>query len=177
MKPLPTFFKHSFVLTLLSLICIQFNLAAQDPQKPIDSTSLFSKFFGTIKRGTVIKTSNNHFYEINDKIEQKVFLNQSEIKVFKEGKKYKISIAGIERLLYCNKLGDVIESNIAGNFSGWDGNTVFRLMNSQVWQQDGPTGTIFVNLFNPAVLIYSTSEGYKMKIEGVNEEPILVRKK
>ena len=31
---------------------------------------------------------------------------------------------------------DVIESQIDGDFEGWDGETVFVLTNGQIWQQD-----------------------------------------
>ena len=166
----------AFFLCLGFILLGNFSSRAQEVNAPFDSTTIFSRMVGVLQRGTVLKTSNNHFYEINDKIDQKVRLDQSIIKVYKEGKKYKISIAGIDRLLYCRKLEDVIESNIDGNFSGWDGNTIFNLTNTQRWQQDSPTGTIFVNLFKPAVMIYSTPEGFKMKIAGVDEDPIIVKK-
>ena len=145
--------------------------------KTIDSTTLFGVLREAVTRGTVIKTSNFHFYEINDKINQKLTVAQPSIVVYQEGKKFKMKIEGIEKLLVCNKLQEVIESNIDGGFKGWDGNTVFKLANQQEWKQDYPTGTIFVNLYRPAVLIYLTSEGYKMKIEGVNEDPILVKRR
>jgi hypothetical protein len=176
MKPIFHFAAKVFTLCLGMLLIGRMPTQAQDATAPFDSTAIFSRFVGTLKRGTVLKTSNNHFYEINDKIEQKVRLDQSIIKVYKEGKKYKIAIGGIDKLLYCRKLEDVIETNIDGDFSGWDGNTIFKLTNTQQWQQDSPTGTIFVNLFKPAVLIYSTPEGFKMKITGVDEDPILVKK-
>jgi hypothetical protein len=166
----------ALLLCLGLMMLVTISSKAQDASAPFDSTTIFSRYIGVLKRGTVLKTSNNHFYEINDKIEQKVRLDQSIIKVYKEGKKFKISIAGIDRLLFCRKLEDVIESNIDGDFSGWDGNTIFNLTNTQRWQQDSPTGTIFVNLFKPAVMIYSTPEGFKMKIAGVDEDPIIVKK-
>ena len=165
-----------FFPCIVFILAGNFTASAQVVGAVFDSTTIFSKMIGVLKRGTVLKTSNNHFYEINDKIEQKVRLDQSIIKVYKEGKKYTISIAGIDRLLYCRKLEDVIESNIDGDFSGWDGNTIFNLTNTQKWQQDSPTGTIFVNLFKPAVMIYRTPEGFKMKIAGVDEDPIIVKK-
>ena len=167
---------RSFIVALSLLFSVQF-LAAQDNGKLDDSTTLFGRFTGVVSKGTVIKTSSNRFYEITEKINQKVNLNQAaEIKVYKDGKKYKISIQGIEKVMACNKLQEVIESNIDGDFKGWDGNTTFELVNKQKWQQDAPTPTIFANLYRPAVTIYLTSEGYKMKIAGLNEDPILVKK-
>ena len=171
-----TRFLQSLFITLFVLLFTG-TATAQDAPGPEDATTLFSMFRGTLSRGTVIKTANNHFYEINDKINQKITLSAStELKIFKEGKKYKISIQGIDKILACNRLQEVIESNIDGDFKGWDGTTTFKLLNQEEWKQDNPTGTIFVNLYRPAVMIYLTPEGYKMKITGVDEDPILVKK-
>ncbi len=170
LSPMNRFFALCFLLAASAI-----HLQAQDV-KLEDSTTLAGRIQGPLKKGTVLKTANNHFYEVNEKGTQILSLSQPEVKVIKEGKKYKMLITGLDKPVAVNKLADVIESNIAGDFKGWDGNTVFKLLNRQEWQQDVPTGTIFVNLYNPAVLIYSTPEGYKMKIEGVNEDPIIVKK-
>jgi hypothetical protein len=147
-----------------------------DNLKMVDSSASFVTIRGAIVKGSLIKTNSFNFYEINDKINQKPGTAQPSIVVYKDGKKYKMKIEGIDRLIACNKLQEVIESNIDGDFKGWNGNTTFKLMNRQDWIQDLPTSPIFVNLFRPAVTIYLTSEGYKMKIEGVNEDPILVKR-
>jgi hypothetical protein len=93
-----------------------------------------------------LKTSTFHYYEINDKINQKLGVAQPQLVVYQDGKKYKIKIQGIDKLLVCNKVQDVIESNIDGDFKGWDGNTSFKLVNQEEWKQDAPTSSIFVNL-------------------------------
>lgn len=170
-----TFFQRTIIVALAVVLTMN-GIKAQDYVKPDDSTTLFNRLTGTVKRGTLIKTANNHFYEINEKFNQKVNLNQAEVKVYKDGKKYKISIQGIDKVLGCNKIQEVIDSYIDGDFKGWDGNTIFKLLNRQEWQQDAPTSTIFVTLYRPAVFIYLSSEGYKMKVAGVDEDPILVRK-
>jgi hypothetical protein len=142
-----------------------------------DSTTLSSTFSGKLSRGTLLKTANNHYYEISENIKQQAVLSQSSIvKVYKDGKKLKIEIQGIDQMLTCNKVDDVIESNIDGDFRGYDGNTTFKLTNQQQWKQDITTSPVMSNLYRPAVLIYRTPEGYKMKITGLNEDPILVRK-
>jgi hypothetical protein len=144
--------------------------------KMVDSTTVFGKIDGMISRGTILKTSTFHFYEINDKINQKPAVATPVLVVYQEGKKYKMQVQGIDRLLACNRISEVIESNIDGDFKGWDGNSSFRLVNQQEWKQDGQTSSVFANLYRPAVLIYLSAEGYKMKIEGLNEEPILVKR-
>lgn len=163
---------------ILSMTIFTVSTFAQltDNLKMVDSTSSFGRISTAVQRGLLIKTSNFHFYEVNDKINQKLSNQQPSIIVYQDGKKYKMKIEGIDKLLACNKIQEVIESNIDGDFKGWDGNSTFKLANQQEWKQDGSTGTLFSNLFRPAVLIYLTAEGYKMKVTGVDEDPILVKK-
>ena len=156
-------------------------------QNVVDSSTSFKAIVGPIERGTVIKTANFHYYEITDKVVQKSgWAAQPEIVVYQEGKKYKMKIQGMEKVLSVNKIQEVIESNIMGvlddrknvnDFKGYDGTTTFRLQNGQDWAQAETTSNVFTNLFRPAVTIYLTSEGYKMRIEGLKEDPILVKKK
>ncbi len=46
-----------------------------------------------------------------------------------------------------------IRSRIVGDFSGWDGKTVFRLENGQVWRQR-TTGKYYITAKNPEVELY-----------------------
>lgn len=64
---------------------------------------------------------------------------------------------------------DVIESRIDGTFEGWDGDTVFKLINGQIWQQTQYSYT-YHYAYRPEVLIYRSGSGYKMKVNGVNQE-------
>jgi hypothetical protein len=68
----------------------------------------------------------------------------------------------------------VIESQIDGDFEGWDGETIFKLTNGQIWQQTGYDYT-YSYAYMPEVTIYKTSGGWKMKVEDV-EETIYVRR-
>ena len=69
---------------------------------------------------------------------------------------------------------EVIESTIAGDFEGWEGETIFKLDNGQIWQQVEYDYT-YEYAYRPEVTIYRTSEGYRMKVEDV-DETILVRR-
>ncbi|MEO8173787.1 MAG: hypothetical protein ABI581_11915 [Sediminibacterium sp.] len=167
--------KKMIAVCLFAAVCTTTN--AQE-MKVVDSTTTFKTLTGPLERGMLIKTSNFHFYEINDKVAQKSgWPAQPEIVVYQEGKKYKMKIQGIEKPIAVNKIQEVIESNISGDFKGYDGASSFKLQNGQEWKQDETTSNVMSNLFRPAVIIYLTGEGYKMKIEGLNENPILVRKK
>ncbi len=59
----------------------------------------------------------------------------------------------------------VIESRIDGAFEGWNGDSVYRLLNGQVWQQVEYRYRYHYR-YSPDVIIYRTSSGYKMKVEG-----------
>lgn len=60
----------------------------------------------------------------------------------------------------------LIDSRIDGEFTVWEGETVFRLINGQIWQQATYAYT-YHYAFNPRVLIYRIGGGYQMQVEGV----------
>jgi hypothetical protein len=73
-----------------------------------------------------------------------------------------------------NGTPDVIESEIDGEFHGWDGETVFKLANGQIWQQTEYDYDYEYD-YRPEVMIVKASGGYKMKVEGV-EDTIYVKR-
>ena len=62
---------------------------------------------------------------------------------------------------------DVIESRIDGDFEGWDGDTIFKLANGQIWQQVS-YAYAYSYRYSPKVIIFRTSAGYEMTVEGVS---------
>jgi hypothetical protein len=65
--------------------------------------------------------------------------------------------------------GTVIESRIDGEFTGWDGDTIFRLQNGQIWQQSEYAYT-YSYKYMPRVTLYQTSRGWTMKVDGMEKE-------
>jgi hypothetical protein len=63
---------------------------------------------------------------------------------------------------------NLIESTIDGQFDGWDGDTIIKLTNGQVWQQNDLQLHLHLALM-PKVLIIATPGGYKAKVDGVNK--------
>jgi len=61
-----------------------------------------------------------------------------------------------------------IESRIDGTFEGWSGNTIFKLQNGQIWQQS-MYGYNYHYAYIPKVVIYKTTGGWNMKVEGVDQ--------
>ena len=60
-----------------------------------------------------------------------------------------------------------IETFIDGDFDGWEGNTVFRLQNGQVWQQASPSARY---LFAHAPKVTISKAPYRMRVDGMTVE-------
>ncbi len=61
---------------------------------------------------------------------------------------------------------EVIQSNIVGLFSGYDGRSKFTLANGQVWRQSQQVARSFPRIDSPPVLITRGSWGWRMYIAG-----------
>jgi hypothetical protein len=145
--------------------------------KPEESTFYDGPSNTVFGPGFLLKTRSKNFYEVTGKQKQTGTILNPAVKVYKEKRKYKLVIEGIEQPLPAIKLQDVVESTIDGPFRGWDGSTSFRLLNGDVWVQDEVKTLFSPTVFRPAVYIYTGSDGaYKMKVAGV-EETLQVKKK
>lgn len=79
-------------------------------------------------------------------------------------------IAGFgQEMITPEQRGEVtrINSSIVGTFTGWTGNTLFKLANGQVWQQ-ADSSTYETKLENPQVVIKRLGLGYLLTIPGHN---------
>ncbi len=66
------------------------------------------------------------------------------------------------------------ESALAENCRGWDGNTVFRLANGEVWEQAMPRiRALFLR--RPDVRVWRFGEIYFLDVEGAHD-PLRVRR-
>lgn len=67
-----------------------------------------------------------------------------------------------------------IESTLEGDFNGWEGETIFKLDNGQIWEQAEYDYTYSYS-YRPEVTIYQVSGGCRMKVAD-EDETILVRR-
>ena len=67
-----------------------------------------------------------------------------------------------------------IESTISGDIEGWDGDTIFKLDNGQIWQQAEYEYTYFY-AYRPDVTIYQTDAGCRMKVEDETDTVLVKR--
>ncbi|MEP6810121.1 MAG: hypothetical protein ABI992_07745 [Chthoniobacterales bacterium] len=61
---------------------------------------------------------------------------------------------------------EVIQSNIVGRFTGYDGRSRFTLANGQVWAQSQQVSRSFVPVDSPPVLLTKGTLGWRMYIAG-----------
>jgi hypothetical protein len=61
----------------------------------------------------------------------------------------------------------VIETQIDGEFEGWSGETVVKLINGQIYLQSEYYYT-YRYAFMPKVIIYQSESGLKMKVDGID---------
>ncbi|MEO7044177.1 MAG: hypothetical protein ABI091_02635 [Ferruginibacter sp.] len=145
--------------------------------KPIEVTYFDGPANTVFDPGFLLRTRSKNYFEIAGKLKEQNKKANPEVKVYKQKRKYILVIDGLEQPLYANKLEDVTESNIDGDFRGWDGTTSWKLTNGDVWVQDEIKTLFSAAIFRPVVYIYRASDGtYKMKIVGVNET-LQVKKK
>ena len=62
----------------------------------------------------------------------------------------------------------VIETSVDGAFEGWEGETVVKLMNGQIWIQTEYYYE-YHYAYMPDVLIYQSRGQWKMRVEGVDK--------
>ena len=70
----------------------------------------------------------------------------------------------------------IVESQIAGEFSGWEGETIFKLTNGQIWQQSSYAYT-YSYKYRPKVLIFPFGGGFELQVEGMDQRIKVVRLK
>jgi hypothetical protein len=69
-----------------------------------------------------------------------------------------------------------VTSKLEGKFSGWDGQTVFKLENGMIWAQKGKKKFHTEEIENPVVIIEPGMFGvWRLSVEGIDEDVRVVR--
>jgi hypothetical protein len=71
--------------------------------------------------------------------------------------------------------GAITQTRIDGDFNGWEGETIYKLQNGQIWQQSS-YHYHYHYAYAPEVLIYPSSGGYKMHVDGDSDEDVYVQR-
>jgi len=83
--------------------------------------------------------------------------------ITRESGNYVLTVEG--HSIPVRRVTDVVESQIDGEFEGWQGESVYRLVNGQVWEQAAYKYE-YHYAYRPEALVYPSSEGYKMVVDG-----------
>ena len=80
----------------------------------------------------------------------------------------KVATTAVDKAVKENKVQapEVIQSRIAGPFTGYTGRTIFTLENGQRWAQSQRDSAYFPKIDSPPVLIMKSGFGYRMYIAG-----------
>jgi hypothetical protein len=66
---------------------------------------------------------------------------------------------------------DVYEGQIEGEYHGWSGDTVYKLMDGYIIEQR-TYHYHYHYAYSPKVLIYGSPGNYKVRVEGDDDDPI-----
>ena len=83
-------------------------------------------------------------------------------------------VDGVTTSILVELVDAVSDSQIAGDFGGWDGDTLFELANGQIWQQAGPGVATHVAV-NPRAVVFSKAGHFELYVEGVDSTVWVMR--
>ena len=146
-----------------------------------EQTNVNGNISGSITKGTLIEMRSGSIYEVYDRVRMRVRERKPDAMVLNDGRFFKLIIEGFDEPLICVQLvkpshqspsisssSEVISSNIDGDFEGWDGETIFKLDNGQIWQQSS-YAYMYHYAYRPEVMIINVNGTSKMKVEDVSE--------
>lgn len=164
-----------FILTTILFMSLT-GLNAQSNWEYVEEADIKGSVSGTITQGYVFKTSSQDFFVVNERTRQRVRTRNPNVQIFQNGSNFKLIIEDFEEPVICKKLKNVIETQISGTFEGWSGETIFKMMNGQIWQQSS-YAYMYHYAYSPEVLIYEFNGSLIMKVDEVDETIEVVRLK
>jgi len=184
-------FKLLFIVIIFASITDNTNVFAQDKWALEEETNFVGSISGTIQAGHIFKTSSGSIYEVTGLTLQLVLELSPNVIVLRRGETFKLIVEGFDEELICSQLKtpinkivnsntnralEVVESRIEGDFNGWEGETIFKLDNGQIWQQSSYSYT-YAYKYRPKVIIYPSKGRYLMRVEGMKKNISVVKLK
>ena len=102
-----------------------YNVHAQSNWTLIEESTLKGSINGNVSEGFLFKTDSREYFIINERTRQRVRTRNPEVKIYQSGSLFKLVIDDFEEPVICIKTKNVIDTQINGEFKGWDGETVF----------------------------------------------------
>lgn len=150
------------------LILLAHAASGQSDWKLVEETSIKGSINGVIRKGYIFKVGLRDFYVINEWTRQRVLTRNPRVKIFESKDDYRLEIEDFDEPVICRKMCDVVETQIDGVFTGWEGETIWKMQNGQTWQQ-ASYAYLYESAFSPEVMIYRYGGEWIMKVEGVDE--------
>lgn len=123
---------------------------------------------------TIIKLTNGEIWQQTEYFYEYTYSYMPNVVLSNSHMGYKMKVDGISKEIGVEKLNNVIESTINGDFNGWEGDTIVELINGQKWKQSTYTYSYSYS-YSPEIIIFQSAFGYKMKVEG-NDKIVDVEK-
>ena len=112
----------------------------------------------------VIFKMADHTYWIQDQYKYWYYYAYNPVATITEDNgTYVLSVA--DNYIPVRRASNVIESRIDGEFKGWEGESIYKLVNGQTWQQSSYKYQ-YKYSHMPRVVIYQARSGYKMLVAG-----------
>ena len=161
----------NILFLLLVFLTFSVNLNAQTIETRIDGD--FEGWDGE----TIFKMMNGQIWQQSSYAYKYHYAYNPKVIIYKTSSGYVMKVDGVTETIhveqvstsnYFNTNSQAIETQISGEFKGWDGETIFKMMNGQIWQQSS-YAYMYHYAYSPQVIIYKASSGYVMKVDGVDE--------
>ncbi len=157
---------------------------AQSDWRLFEETTISGTISGVVQMGYVFRTTSGNLYEVAEPIVEVVVEVMPRATVLTNGEMYGLIVEGFDDPILCRKLNEtsrgrgaatasgdtpaVIESRLAGAFEGFDGDTILRLANGQIWEQSEYYYHYHYAYAAEVIIYRSDSGGYRARVEGVD---------
>lgn len=137
-------------------------------------TSRINNEFNGFEEGKLFKLENGEIWIQDEYGYDCNYIHRPKVKIFSDDYRFYLQVEGMDKKVAVRRIPDYVQSDIVSDFKGWDGNTIFKLANGQVWQQ-AQSSHLDHYAYHPTVIIYNSGSGYKMKVEGIAENIFVKR--
>jgi hypothetical protein len=148
------------------------------PQKPVSSdAAIESRIDGEFDGwdgDTIFKLQNGQIWQQTDFRICIHLAISPKVTIYKVAGGWKMMVEGVRDTISVKRIEVAIESRIDGEFDGWEGDTIFKLQNGQIWQQTD-YHFCYRYRYTPKVIICKVEGGWRMKVEGVSETIMVKR--
>lgn len=158
-------FKKSVILIMLTPLFINAESCYESTiTKP-------SPFMGN--DGEIFKLSNGIIGEVKNEYEYmyeyypSVIVCPDKNQLIVDGKKLNIELISVNNNDK-EKMMTSVESQIDREFEGFEGETIIKLINGQIWQQSEDYYHYHYS-YMPSVMIFKSDYGYKMQVDGIDK--------